>query len=50
MFDFLKYCRDRRIDIRPESGWANIHCPLCRSEVYGSDPNKPYLGYNLKII
>ncbi len=47
MFDAIRYFRDRRIEFRTESGWANIPCPLCRSEVYGSVPNKPYLGYNL---
>jgi hypothetical protein len=47
MFDAARYLRDRRIDFDlDERGWAHIQCPMCRSAVTGSQPNKKYMAYN----
>lgn len=48
MFNVINYLRERRIDFETTPGWVNIQCPMCRSAITGSNPEKKYLGFNVE--
>lgn len=48
MFNFAKYCFDRKIgadESRATLGWINVQCPFCWHE---QTEHKSYLGFNLR--